>query len=397
MKQDNFLLDGYICGKRTTVVLKSSKYVTQYYQGEHSDEYKIMEISKEKAMNKVELYKQGILAQSWYEENGCKRGDFHVYKQGRLFMTQSWENYLSEDDHIRVFHTKKGDRLEIVNRDTNHVVYKGECNKWRERHGYGIEYDSETGHEKWCGLFKKDVLYHIHQEFDEGIMIEYDEGKSSNSSIQTRVPCYSGEYLLDKDVERYIRHGVGYLIDPSTRKAKYECHYDHGRELRRIDLKKGHYCCDDTPVEEDTEEPAVNDSIIISSSLQCLDSMRDHLKELTVVSGFTNVSITEFRIISFPVLELIDVGDNCFTNVKTFFVDGLPNLEDVLIGNRSFVQKDSDFIEGDFHITNCGSLKVFQCGEYSFLDFIVFEMRSWLIELFLNRFTPSSISSHWII
>lgn len=378
MKRDNILLDGYISGKRTTVVLKGSTYITQFYQGEHSDECKIMEITKGKTINKVELYKKGILALLWYEENGRRTGDFHFYKQGRLFMMQSWNNYLSGDDHIQVFNTKKGFLLQIVNRDTNHVVYKGECNTRRERHGYGIEYDSETGHEKWCGLFKYDVLYHIHQEFNEEIMIEYDEGKTNNGGIQSRVPCYSGEYLLDKDIERYIRHGVGYIIDPVTRKAKYECQYDHGRELRRIELKRGFYNDDDIPVEEEKEESSVNDSILLASSLQSLDSMRDHLRQLTLVSGFDSQSITEFHIVSFPLLELIQIGDNCLKHVKTFFVDGLPNLEDVLIGNRSFVQEGSDVIEGDFHMTNCGSLKVFQCGEYSFFDYVVFEMRSWL-------------------
>ena len=71
-----------------------------------------------------------------------------------------------------------------------------------------------------------------------------------------------------------------------------------------------------------------------------------------------------------PSLKSIEIGDNCFKNVKTFQIDGLNRLESLKIGKNSFV-KNSHGIDASksFHILNCESLGSIQIGEGSFNDF----------------------------
>ena len=82
-------------------------------------------------------------------------------------------------------------------------------------------------------------------------------------------------------------------------------------------------------------------------------------------------------------LESIEIGDDSFSSVQTFKIDGLNRLKSIKIGAKSFTQNSqskriyyysslisvkSDIIKS-FHILNCESLESIQIGEYSFSDF----------------------------
>ena len=84
-------------------------------------------------------------------------------------------------------------------------------------------------------------------------------------------------------------------------------------------------------------------------------------------------------------VESIEIGDDCFSRVQTFKIDGLNRLKTIRIGNNSFTQVKQEWFNSyhnddewnamlnnqskSFHILNCESLESIQIGEYSFSDF----------------------------
>ena len=81
---------------------------------------------------------------------------------------------------------------------------------------------------------------------------------------------------------------------------------------------------------------------------------------------------TIFDFSRFPLVESIEIGDDCFGSVKTFQIKGLNRLKTIKIGNNSFTQKkhdDRNDQSKSFHILNCESLESIEIGEYSFSDF----------------------------
>ena len=82
-----------------------------------------------------------------------------------------------------------------------------------------------------------------------------------------------------------------------------------------------------------------------------------------------------FDISRFTVLESLDIGNDSFSYVQTFKIDGLRRLRMLKIGQNSFTQVKggpwfhSHYESKSFHILNCESLKSIEIGEYSFSDF----------------------------
>ena len=82
-----------------------------------------------------------------------------------------------------------------------------------------------------------------------------------------------------------------------------------------------------------------------------------------------------FDISRFTVLESLDIGNDSFSYVKTFKIDGLRRLRMLKIGQNSFTQVKGGpwnscyYKSKSFHILNCESLKSIQIGEFSFTDF----------------------------
>ena len=82
-------------------------------------------------------------------------------------------------------------------------------------------------------------------------------------------------------------------------------------------------------------------------------------------------------------LESIEIGDDSFSSVQTFKIDGLNRLKSLKIGKKSFTcskvaKMDKTLnksvitdciISKSFHILNCKSLESIQIDEYSFSDF----------------------------
>ena len=66
-------------------------------------------------------------------------------------------------------------------------------------------------------------------------------------------------------------------------------------------------------------------------------------------------------------------GDDCFGSVRLFELDGLSELDSVVIGKKCFrIGGERD--DGSCRIVNCPKLKYIQIGYESFHDYHSFEM-----------------------
>ena len=98
-----------------------------------------------------------------------------------------------------------------------------------------------------------------------------------------------------------------------------------------------------------------------------------------------DINYTIFDFSRFTQVESIEIGDDSFSSVQTFKIDGLNRLKTIKIGKNSFTQvKQGWFDSGhtaeewdskvnnqskSFHILNCESLESIQIGECSFSDY----------------------------
>ena len=103
--------------------------------------------------------------------------------------------------------------------------------------------------------------------------------------------------------------------------------------------------------------------------------LTDHSAELTIPDGYFNdMSIITFNISSNGDLKRIVIGDNCFGKVRVFELDGLSELESVVIGQQSFRFGYDERNDGSYRIVNCPKLKSIQIGDWSFEDYHSFEL-----------------------
>ena len=86
--------------------------------------------------------------------------------------------------------------------------------------------------------------------------------------------------------------------------------------------------------------------------------------------------ITSFSITNNTVLKRIAIGDWCFGKVRVFELDGLGELERVVIGQQSFRFGYNERSDGSYRIVNCPKLKSIQIGYESFRDYHSFELNN---------------------
>ena len=91
---------------------------------------------------------------------------------------------------------------------------------------------------------------------------------------------------------------------------------------------------------------------------------------------FNGNNIGSFNISNNGVLKKIVIGDYCFGNVRVFDLDGLSELESVVIGQKSFRISGSERSDGSYRIVNCPKLKSIQISEDSFSDYHSFELNN---------------------
>ena len=75
-------------------------------------------------------------------------------------------------------------------------------------------------------------------------------------------------------------------------------------------------------------------------------------------------------------LKHIVIGNYCFEGVRVFELDGLSELNSVVIGKKSFRISGSERSDGSCRIVNCPKLKSIKIGDWSFEDYHSFELNN---------------------
>ena len=105
--------------------------------------------------------------------------------------------------------------------------------------------------------------------------------------------------------------------------------------------------------------------------------LTDNSNSMIIPNGVLNMDdITSFSITNNGVLKRIVIGDNCFGKVRVFELDGLSELESVVIGKSSFRISNDERSDGSYRIVNCPKLKSIQIGFRSLQDYHSFEMNN---------------------
>ena len=108
-----------------------------------------------------------------------------------------------------------------------------------------------------------------------------------------------------------------------------------------------------------------------------LSKLIDSSNTLIIPNGYFNEnSVTSFNISNNGVLKSIVIGDNCFGKVRVFDLNGLSELESVVIGQKSFRIDEREKNDGSCRIVNCRKLKSIQIGYESFEDYHSFELNN---------------------
>ena len=103
----------------------------------------------------------------------------------------------------------------------------------------------------------------------------------------------------------------------------------------------------------------------------------ESLRELKIGNNSFEYSVCEIE--SVGSLEVIEVGNECFSNVNELKLIGMKGLERVLIGQNSFTKCKNGYggdIKRHFCLKDCERLRELKIGRYSFSDYSVCEIEN---------------------
>ena len=104
-----------------------------------------------------------------------------------------------------------------------------------------------------------------------------------------------------------------------------------------------------------------------------IQSIDLNTKSILISNGSCNdKEYTIFNFTRFTKLEELIIGDNCFSSVNLFKIDGLNELKSIKIGSNSFTKEKNwygDDSSRSFHLLNCIELESIEIGHHSFSDY----------------------------
>ena len=114
---------------------------------------------------------------------------------------------------------------------------------------------------------------------------------------------------------------------------------------------------------------------IINNSKQ-LNEIITNITNLIISSNSCN-ELSELNLREYRYLKSIEIGNDCFSNVDLFSIDGLNELKSLKIGINSFTHLKSSNWEWSkanntnrsFSILNCIELESIEIGHHSFSDY----------------------------
>ena len=201
---------------------------------------------------------------------------------------------------------------------------------------------------RWEGEVLEGMVFGYGRLYDEDNRLEYE-----GWMIGEYKRCYGTEYWNDLGTVKYrgcydngVKHGYGILYN------------------RKGDIEyEGLFYYDD----------------VVSTTLQWNNSM-----DLSIHSHIESLIINDFtRYISslsltWPLMSLkrLDINECCFNGLNQFLIEGLNELESVIIGGRSFFIDDEEEEGSRLVIMNCDKLKEIKIGDVSFEQYKEFVFKN---------------------
>ena len=105
--------------------------------------------------------------------------------------------------------------------------------------------------------------------------------------------------------------------------------------------------------------------------------MNRDVRNLIISSNSCN-DLKSLNLNKYRYLESIEIGDDCFSNIDIFNIDGLDHLKSIKIGMNSFTHlksndnwdsKKANIGNRSFQISNCVELESIEIGRFSFCDY----------------------------
>ena len=363
-------MSDYVTERNEKRVVNGEEVEIVMYQGKHCDEYLVKEVKS----GRCSLFYKGIVQLSWKEVNGVRVGGFTLYEKGKALRSEDWKG-LAGKEHRSIENCKNG--LELVI-EGNGVVYRGGFDdvESMKREGRGMEFDEKSGRVLRCGVWKEDELFQIEKECEsEEVMIEYaiDEGME-NVSVLNRHPVYEGGYVFDEEKRVLLRNGYGCEIQGGV--GMKEGTWERGELKESTELFDGWY------VKMEGNEVFDWGKTMEIHNWNEWKNMNKRVKELVIPSNCCNeAEWSVFDVSGLKWLKSIEIGDECFENVKEVKLIGMNQLESVVIGKNSFTKEKNNYPKSinpnrHFHLKNCERLKELKMGRYSFSDYSSIEIEN---------------------
>ena len=221
-----------------------------------------------------------------------------------------------------------------------------EMKYWKDNHWLMIRHenqckDLDVSGRRWEGSVKDGKPFGFGVLFDEEGKKEYEGFMMDGLKV-----CYGKEYYSDLD------------------RIKYDgCYYDDMRFGKGILYDRNGIVEYDGLWKNDEPRPVKFNGRTIDNHTEVIE--------------IPNKSFNEVESIILPPflhsLKRIVIGDECFCHVRLFELDGLSELESVVIGMWSF-RIGGERSDGSCRIVNCAKLKSIQIGFESFEDYQSSEM-----------------------
>ena len=313
----------------------------------------------------VREYRDGMMVM--YDENGEKTKVRKMNEWDGMRMRERLDTVMKEknDDSMmeydietgrecsmwkkeeRCYAIKRGDeesRVVVADLKTHEMrVYDGD--DWKESEQDGVDcIDLDVNGKRWEGEVRDGKLFGYGVMYDEEGKKEYEGFMVDGVKV-----CYGIEYYSDTEWVKYRgcfyegkRFGKGVL-------------YSRNGMIDYNGLWKNNksYCdqFDGKTIDCHTESVSINDGSFNEVKSFILHSFLHSLKRIVI-------------------------GDRCFGKVRVVELDGLDELESVVIGRESFMISSSERSDGSCRIMNCSKLKSIQIGYKAFEDYYSFELNN---------------------
>ena len=242
---------------------------------------------------------------------------------------------------------KRGDeenRVVVTDLKTHEMrVYDGD--DWKESEQDGVDcIDLGVSGKRWEGGMKNGKPFGYGELFDE-------EGKKE----------YEG-FMVDG-----VKMGYGIEYSNVIERVIYEgCFYEGKRFGRGVLYDRNGL----------VEYNGLWKNDMVYSPNSSGSTIDNHTETVTIGDGLFNNREPFIPSYYMHSLKRIVIREGCFRKVRVFELDGLSELESVVIGRDSFRIDFWERNDGSYRIVNCPKLKSIQIGRESFRDYHTFELNN---------------------